>query len=129
VGPRRPDAFLVADQDTLPPFRGMRELLDRTQSRKMMLIPENADHLHFCDQIEQFHELFRMMPPPIFDQLAKDIKPISELCAPEGAYHFTRGPGLAHMDAHVRGSQAAAEFLAGDLIASLAARGARVSLA
>jgi dienelactone hydrolase len=118
-----PTLFLVADQDTLLPLRGMRELLERTPSSKQMFILENADHMHFCDQIEQVHELFRMMPPPIFDQLAKSIKPIGELCAAEGAYDFTRGLGLAHMDAHLRGVEPAARLLAGDVIATLRARG------
>jgi len=124
-----PTLFLVADNDTLLPLRGMRELHDRTQSTKRMVVLENADHMHFCDQIEQVHELFRMMPPPIFDAVAKDIKPISELCASEGAYHFTRGLGLAHMDAHLRGMENAASFLAGDLVAALKAQGVAASVA
>jgi predicted dienelactone hydrolase len=123
-----PTLYLVADGDTLLPLPGMRELYARTPSPKRMLVLTNADHMHFCDQIEQIHELFRMMPPPIFDQLAPSIRPIEELCAPDGAYHFTRGLGLAHMDAHVRGLEAAAAFLAGDLVATLAARGVTATL-
>ena len=118
-----PTLFLVADRDTLLPLRGMRELHEKTQSSKRMVVLENADHMHFCDQIEQVHELFRMMPPPIFDTLAKDIKPIAELCASQGAYDFTRGLGLAHMDAHLRGIESAASFLAGDVVATLKAHG------
>jgi dienelactone hydrolase len=124
-----PTLFLVADGDTLLPLRGMRELYARTPAPKRMLILENADHMHFCDQIDQIHELFRMMPPPIFDQLAPSIRPIGELCTPERAYHFNRGLGLAHMDAHVRGMEGAAAFLAGDLPATLARRGITATLA
>jgi predicted dienelactone hydrolase len=124
-----PTLFLVADSDTLLPLRGMQELYGRTLGSKKMVILENADHMHFCDRIEEIHELFRMMPPPIFDTLAKSIKPITELAAAEGAYKFVRGLGLAHMDAHVRGSEAAARFLAGDLAAALRAEGVAVSLA
>ncbi|MEO6029520.1 MAG: acetylxylan esterase [Candidatus Binatia bacterium] len=124
-----PTLYLVADLDTLLPLRGIRELYDRTSSSKKMLVLENADHMHFCDRIEEIHEMFRMMPPPIFDQLVKSIKPIHELAAPEGAYRFVRGLGLAHMDAHVRGSEAAALFLAGDLVATLQAQGVAASLA
>lgn len=124
-----PTLYLVADIDTLLPLRGMRELYDRTSGNKKMLVLENADHMHFCDRIEEIHELFRMMPPPIFDTLVSAIKPISELAAPESAYRFVRGLGLAHMDAHVRGSEAAARFLAGDLVATLRDQGVSASLA
>lgn len=124
-----PTLYLVADNDTLLPLRGIRELYDRTTSPKKMLVLGNADHMHFCDRIEEIHELFRMMPPPIFDTLVKSIKPISELCASEAAYKFVRGLGLAHMDAHVRGSEAAARFLAGDLPATLRAQGVAATLA
>jgi hypothetical protein len=63
------------------------------------------------------------MPPPVFDQLAKDIKPIAELCAGDPAYRFTRGLGLAHMDAHLRGDAEARRFLDDDVIARLASEG------
>ena len=43
--------------------------------------PKRADHMHFCDRVEQMHELFRTMPPPVFDQLAKDIRPIASSAA------------------------------------------------
>jgi hypothetical protein len=123
-----PTLYLVADGDTLLPLRGMHELHDRTQATKRMVVLENADHMHFCDQIEQIHELFRMMPPPVFDELVQHIRPIGELCAPDAAYDFTRGLGLAHLDAHVRGVEGAARFLAGDVVATLAARGIRATV-
>jgi len=117
-----PTLFLVAELDTLLPLRGMHELFGRTQSSKKMFVLLNADHMHFCDQVEQIHELFRMMPPPVFDQLAKDIKPIAELCSGESAYRFVRGLGLAHMDAHLRGDATARRFLDADVIAALGAQ-------
>ncbi len=124
-----PTLFLVAEQDTILPLRGIREIHERTTSTKRMVILENADHMHFCDQIEQIHELFRQMPPPIFDQVASAIKPIAELCLPESAYRFTRGLGLAHLDAHVRGAEAAARWLAGDLASALASQGIKAAVA
>ena len=36
--------------------------------------------------------------------------------------------GLAHMDAHLRGNESAARFLAGDVVAALESRGARVAV-
>ena len=124
-----PTLFLVADFDTILPLRGMYELYEKTTSPKKMIVLEQADHMHFCDQVEQVHELFRMMPPPVFDQLAKEIKPIAELCAGDPAYRFTRGLGLAHMDAHLRGDESARRLLDGDLIALLAAEGVVARLA
>jgi hypothetical protein len=64
-----------------------------------------------------------MMPPPIFDEVAKDLKPIGELCAGEAAYRFTRGLGLAHMDAHLKGDWEARRFLEVDVVAALATQG------
>jgi len=123
-----PTLFLVADSDTLLPLRGMHELFARTTASKRMFVLGNADHMHFCDRIEEIHELFRMMPPPIFDTLAPSIKPIGELCRPDHAYPFVRGLGLAHMDAHLRGNEAAARLLGGDVIAALRARGITAAL-
>ena len=123
-----PTLYLVAESDTILPLRGMHELYQRTMSPKRMVVLTNADHMHFCDQVEQIHELFRMMPPPIFDQVASAIKPIGELCAPDSAYHFVRGLGLAHMDAHVRALEPAAHFLGGDLVAALRARGVTAAI-
>ncbi len=123
-----PTLFLAAESDTILPLRGVRELYDRTISPKRMVILDNADHMHFCDQMEQIHELFRMMPPPIFDQVASSIKPIGELCAPDGAYAYVRGLGLAHMDAHLRGDESAARLLAGDVAALMKERGVAVTV-
>jgi dienelactone hydrolase len=123
-----PTLFLVADSDTILPLRGMHELYERTTSPKRMVVLGNADHMHFCDQVEQIHELFRMMPPPIFDQVAGAIKPIGDLCAADGAYQFVRGLGLAHMDAYVRELAPALRFLDGDLVAALRQRGVDVAV-
>jgi dienelactone hydrolase len=124
-----PTLFLVAELDTILPLRGMHELYDRTVSPKKMIVLRDADHMHFCDQVEQVHELFRMMPPPVFDEVAKDIKPIGELCAGEPAYRFTRGLGLAHMDAHLKGDEDARQLLEADVVAALATQGVRVRVA
>ena len=124
-----PTLFLVAESDTILPLKGMYELFARAGSSKRMLVLADADHMHFCDQIETIHELFRMMPPPIFDQVSAAIKPIDELCAPEQAYSFVRGLGLAHMDAHVRGHEPAGVFLEKELPATLRARGIDAALA
>lgn len=123
-----PTLYLVAERDTLLPLAGMRELYEKTRATKRMVVLRNADHMHFCDQVEQVHELFRMMPPPgEFARIAKLVPPIAELCPGEHGYLFVRGLGLAHMDASLKGSEAAASFLAGDLERSLSARGVAVT--
>jgi predicted dienelactone hydrolase len=107
-----PTLMLVAEYDTLLPLRGMREIFAKIESPKRMLTLRNADHMHFCDRIEEVHELFRMMPPPgWFAEMAKQVRPIGELCPPEQAYAFARGMGLAHFDATLKGNEAAARVL------------------
>ncbi|MGH7820619.1 MAG: alpha/beta hydrolase family protein [Candidatus Binatia bacterium] len=119
-----PTLFIVADRDTLLPLAGMHELYEKTQGPKRMVVLRNADHMHFCDQVEQIHEMFRMMPPPgEFERIAKLVPPISELCPGEHAYQLVRALGLAHMDAALKGNESAAAFLAGDVAAFLAERG------
>jgi dienelactone hydrolase len=125
-----PTLYLVADRDTLLPLPGMHELLEKTPSKnKRMAVLRNADHMHFCDNVEQIHEMFRAMPPPgDFERIAKSVPPIGELCPGEHAHHFTRGLGLAHMDAHLKGNESAARLLAGDVRATLGARGIAIDL-
>lgn len=124
-----PTLFLVAENDSLLPLAGMHELLARTQSSKKLVVLKNSDHMHFCDRVEEVHELFRMMPPPgDFERIAKDVRPISELCPGEHAYRFVRGLGLAHMDAHLKGNESAASLLAGDIKATMAERSVAVEV-
>jgi dienelactone hydrolase len=124
-----PTLFIVADRDTLLPLAGMRELLERTQSRKRMVVLRDADHMHFCDRVEEIHEMFRLMPgDPLFAPFQALIPPITELCPGEHALLAVRGLGLAHMDAHLKGDDGAARFLAGDMRAALGDRGVRVDV-
>ncbi len=125
-----PTLFLVAERDSLLPLAGMHELLSKTPGTKKMVILRNSDHMHFCDRVEEVHELFRMMPPPgDFERVAKTVPPITELCPGEHAYVFARGLGLAHMDAHLKRNEPAARLLAGDIESVLAQRGIAVQVA
>ncbi|HEY2775994.1 MAG TPA: dienelactone hydrolase family protein [Candidatus Binatia bacterium] len=125
-----PTLFLVADKDTLLPLEGMHELLAETRGTKRMIVLENADHMHFCDEVESVHEMFRTMPPPgPFAEIAKNLPAASELAPGIHAYDFSRSLGLAHMDASLRGNEEAASFLSSDLPSVFAARGIRVSVA
>ncbi len=124
-----PTLYLVADRDTLLPLGGMHELLGRTNTSKKMVVLKDADHMHFCDNVEATHEMFRSMPPPgALGDMARATPPISEFCPGEQAYTYLRGLGTAHMDATLKGNEAAAAFLAGDVPAALAARGVQVEV-
>jgi dienelactone hydrolase len=124
-----PTLFLVAERDSLLPLPGMHELFKKTRGTKQMVVLKNADHMHFCDRVEQVHELFRTMPPPgEFERIAKTVPPITELCPGKDAYAFVCGLGLAHMDAYLKADESAARFLAGDITAVLAARGISVQV-
>jgi predicted dienelactone hydrolase len=119
-----PTLYIVADRDTILPLRGMRDLFARTQSSKRLVVLRNADHMHFCDRVEEVHEMFRQMPQdPAFEPLRSKIPPIADLCPGEHALDAIRGLALAHFDAHLRGNDAAAALVAGDVAGRLAARG------
>jgi hypothetical protein len=80
--------------------------------------------MHFCDRVEEVHEVFRLMPQDrIFEPIRGKIPPITELCPGEHALDAIRALALAHFDAHLRGNGAAAAFVGGDVAARLAARG------
>jgi dienelactone hydrolase len=132
-----PTLFLVAEHDTLLPLEGMHDLLGRTRSPRRMIVLRDADHMHFCDRVEETHELFRlmagMMSPdvegmPDFSSVLSGMRPISQLCPGPQAYAFTRGLGLAHMDAHLKQMEEAASLLASDLEQLLAERGVAVEV-
>jgi dienelactone hydrolase len=128
-----PTLYLVADRDSLLPLDGMHELLGKTPGDPRMVVLENSDHMHFCDNVEQTHEMLRlissMAPPEGPSPIGPEgVPPMSELCPGEHAYAFIRGLGLAHMDAHVRESGDAARLLARDLGALLKDRGVSVQV-
>lgn len=121
-----PTFFLVAEHDTLLPLDGMHELLERTPGPSRMAILEQSDHMHFCDRVEETHEMFRLMPkPPLFSAIS-NVPPMAGLVPGEHAYDFVRGLGLAHFDAVLREHEAAARLLEQDLAALLAARGVKI---
>jgi len=123
-----PCLYLVADRDTLLPLPGMHELYARTPAPKRLAVLLRADHMHFCDRVEESHEMFRMLPKLDGFAQAASVPPIAELCPGEHAYAFVRGLGLAHFDAALRAHEGAAAFLAGDLVARLASRGVAVEV-
>jgi dienelactone hydrolase len=124
-----PTLFVVADRDSILPLPSMHDLYGRTRGPKRMVVLRNTDHMHFCDRAAQAHEMFRAFPPPgYFEQASKATAPFTELCPEEPAYDAIRGLGLAHMDATLKGHEAAAAFVRGDLTAALGARGIDVAV-
>ncbi len=125
-----PTLFLVAERDSLLPLGGMHDLFDRTPSRwKKLVVMNNTDHMHFCDRIEQVHEIFRLMPPPgAFEEVAHRVPPIDQLAPPDHAYRWVRGLGLAHWDATLKENEAARQLLDGDVRRTLSERGIDVTV-
>jgi dienelactone hydrolase len=131
-----PTLYLVADLDTILPLDGMQDLLSRTPAPCSGLVLQNADHFHFCDRVEETHDMFQTAGPmmaggdgmnPDMKAMLDAMKPSSELCPGADAYALLQGLGLAHMDAHVRGSADAAKLLDQDLVELLAERGVAVT--
>jgi predicted dienelactone hydrolase len=119
-----PTLYLVAENDVSLPLAGMYELFERTPATKQMMILRRADHLHFMDDVEELHETVRAMPlSGELAWLAKEMRPIAELCSAEQAHAFVRGLTLCHMDATLKREGSAQRFLAGDIEARLAVRG------
>jgi dienelactone hydrolase len=119
-----PTLYLIAEQDVMIPLAGMLELFERTSAPKHMVVLRRADHLHFIDDVEQEHEAVRNMPfPAELAWIANEMKPIAELCSGDRAHVFVRGLTLCHMDATLKQSARALQYLAGDIVDELAARG------
>jgi dienelactone hydrolase len=92
--------LLAAENDQYTPLPGQYELYERAPRGKRMFILSNADHGHFGDVIE--------------DQQG---------CSTEDAHTFTRGLVLGHLDAALKGSTAAQQFMARDAAKELQERG------
>ena len=96
--------MLVADEDSVLPIDGMHDLLARVESIDRMIVLVNADHFHFCDNVELVHD---MMAPIMGGQ----SKASAEFVAGSAAYTFIDGLGLAHFDAHLRADDGAVALL------------------
>jgi dienelactone hydrolase len=122
-----PTLYLAAENDTPIPLAGVYELFERTQATKQMVILRRADHEHFMDNVEEMHETVRAMPfTGELAWLAKEMRPIAELCSGEQAHLFVRGLAVCHMDAILRQRKGAQRFLAGNIEDELAVQGVDV---
>ena len=124
-----PALFLVADSDASLPLEGMLEIFERAPGTKQMVILQQADHMHFMDNVEEMHELVRTMPAsPEFALIQREMMPVSELCSGADAHLFVRGLTLCHCDAILKQVEDARRFLAGDIEGELKRRGVDVRL-
>ena len=116
-----PTLLVGGDQDQSIPIEGVRELFDESPWPTRLLVLRCADHLHFVDDIAAAHEAYRQVPAEGELAWIADMRPIGELCAPAAAQAVVQAVTLAHFDATLRGMEAAAAFLDGDLSAQLEA--------
>lgn len=122
-----PTLFVVAERDSILPLAGIEEVYRRTPATKKLVVLRNADHLHFCDRVEELHEMFRSLPQDrIFEPLRAAIPPIADLVPGAHAHLAVRGLTLAHLDAHLKGDESAVKLLSDDLVTALAAQGVDV---
>ena len=119
-----PTLYLAAENDVPIPLDAVSELMSRTRASRRMFVLRRADHQHFLDDVEAEHEALRAMSlPGDAAWIPGAMRPIAELCPGEDAHVFVRGLTVAHLDATLRQSEEAGEFLDGDVVADLAARG------
>jgi len=119
-----PVLYLAAADDVPIPLDAVLELYGRTPGTTRMFVLHRADHQHFLDDVEGEHEALRAMTlPGEAAWIPAAMRPMSELCSGEQAHLFVRGLTLAHLDAALKRSQAAEEFLALHAESELAARG------
>jgi pimeloyl-ACP methyl ester carboxylesterase len=118
-----PTLLVGGDEDQSIPIEAVRELFDESPWPTRLLVLRSADHLHYVDDIAAAHEAFRHVPAEGDLAWIAEMRPIGELCSPAAAQAVVRGVTLAHFDAALRGIEAAAAFLDGDLSAELAAHG------
>ena len=134
-----PVLYIVAELDSILPLQGMQDMFNRNPDPKTIVVLLNADHFHFNDAIEQTHDGYKSMLGMLAGGMDEDtrhtmetmmagMKPSSELVAGDDAYALINGLGLAHFDRELRGSQEAASFLSGDLVAMLGERNIKVKL-
>ena len=123
-----PLLILTGDHDVPVPLDGVQEIFGHAPEPKRMFVLHRADHQHFADDVEASHEALRAMTlPGQAAWMTAAMLPVSQLCPGEHGHTFTRGLSLAHLDAVLRGNDAAGRFLAGRAESALAARGVQAA--
>jgi hypothetical protein len=119
-----PLLILTGDRDVPVQLDGVQEIFGRAPEPKRMFVLRRADHEHFADDVEGSHEALRAMTlPGEAAWMTAAMLPMSQLCPGEHGHVSARGLSLAHLDAVLRGNDAADRFLAAGAESALAARG------
>jgi len=64
-----------------------------------MVVLRRAGHSHFVDNVEQAHEQLRAASlPPQAAWIAREMRPIAELCSGEEAHRQIQSHTLAHLE-------------------------------
>ena len=126
----------VADRDSWLPLYGQLEMFSRIKSNKRMVVLLDADHNHFCDDIDVAHTWYKELTEANADYLGTDeadwpaiaraIRPLDELTSPEATYRLWQGVVTAHFDSVLGDSVEAAQILSDDLAGRTAQFGARI---
>ncbi len=123
-----PIAIAACERDSILPLEGIERLHGKLPRPRSMLVLENADHMHFCDDAFRVHELFRAMPIRFVNAIA-EIPPFESLVPADHGHDLARGIALAQADAFVRDRPEARAWLDADLPRAFADRGIRVRAA
>jgi predicted dienelactone hydrolase len=125
-----PTFLLAGEKDPMVILEDLRDLYAKLPAPKRFANLAGAGHMHFADNAEQAHEMFRGMyltsfPDPSFDTHALGVamRPFSELCSEAAAHDTMRALCLAHMDEQLKDKAEAAAFLNDHLEATFRARG------
>ena len=113
--------YLAAQNDTIVDARSIYDMFKRTLQPKSMIALIDADHLHFCKEVEPSHNLIRQQPELFFEdihlitKIKEKMLSFDKLCSAEEGHAFLQVLGLAHMDAHLKKNSNAIEILSGDV--------------
>ncbi|HEX5657971.1 MAG TPA: hypothetical protein VFX59_12285 [Polyangiales bacterium] len=114
--------YLGLERDSLLPIAGIEALFRRTTPPARMFTLPNSDHMHFCDRAESAHEFFRSVPRfGLFAEILTGLPAFADLVPAAHGYDFANAVGLAHLDASLKHSAEAKQFIE-DAVEAFAAR-------
>ncbi|MCC7307671.1 MAG: dienelactone hydrolase family protein [Acidobacteria bacterium] len=124
-----PTFLLAGDRDALIPLDDMCDLFANLPQPKRFGILAGASHFHWFERAEDAYNTCRQMwesgtlAGADVEALSRNSPPFSELCPNEHALDTLRALCVAQMDAHLKYSDEAGAFLAGDLSEAFGKRG------
>ena len=97
-----PTLVIAGDHDEAVPLATVRDLVAQCPWTTRLVVLDNADHLHFVDDVATAHEAFRALPAEGDYTWIADMLPIEALRPPEEAHAVIRDVTLAHFDASLQ---------------------------